>query len=267
MVRPLADAFEILVQVEQLGPRLEAAATALAQLADTAEEQAWIAAARRRLEGLSVKPDLLARALRLPELVAMKAERGKLLQIAVADEVERLQAAVTFAGGAQSPLLDTLFLDFKVPALRKCSRAELEKFCIEIERRLMSGYAQRLLANDRYKSVQPTVLTLRQAIGVWADVFVAPAMHDAEADVLRIELLEATKVIENPVRQARLLAQAALLPYQELFDAAGVLTPAGKKKAVSDSHPILEKDPPDPLLPTTAERAEIASLHAARASA
>jgi hypothetical protein len=69
------------------------------------------------------------------------------------------------------------------------------------------------------------------------------------------------------VRQARLLAQAALLPYQELFDAAGVLTPAGKKKAVSDSHPILEKAPPDPLLPTEAERAEIASLHAARASA
>lgn len=261
MSRPLAEAFELLVQVEQLAPRLEAAAIALAQLTEMKEEQAWLAAARKRLEGLEVEGDLLARALRLPELVAFKAERGKLLQITLAEQVERLQAAITLAGGARSPLLDTLFLDLKVPALRKCSRTELEKFCTEIERRLLSSYAQRLLTGERYAPVVPTVTSLRTAIGSWAAVFVEPAMRDADADVLRVELLAASKAIELPVRQARLLAQAALLPSTDLFDAAGVLTPLGKRKAVSDSHPILDKDPPDPLLPTPAERAEIAELH------
>ena len=263
MARVLADAFELLVAVEQLGPRLDAAAAALAQLEGTENEQAWLAAAQRRLAGLAVEKDLLSRALRLPELVAMKAERGKLLQLAVAEEVERLQAAITLAGGARSPLLDTLFLDLKVPALRKCSRADLEKFCIEIERRLTSSYAQRLLGGEKYAVVMPTVTSLRVAIGTWASVFVEPALSDADADKLRIELIEATNVIELPVRQARLLAQAALLPATELLDAAGVLTPMGKKRAVSDTHPMLEQDPPDPLLPTAEERAEIAALHAA----
>jgi hypothetical protein len=41
-----------------------------------------------------------------------------------------------------------------------------------------------------------------------------------------------------------------------------VLTPLGKTKRLSDSHAMLERDPPVPLLPTPEERAEIAELHA-----
>jgi hypothetical protein len=54
-----------------------------------------------------------------------------------------------------------------------------------------------------------------------------------------------------------MLAQAALLPAKELLDAAGVVT----KRRKDDTHPLLETDPPDPLLPTSAERAEIADIH------
>ena len=42
-----------------------------------------------------------------------------------ADEVERLQAAIVLAGGERSPLLEVVFLNVKIPALRKCGRAEL----------------------------------------------------------------------------------------------------------------------------------------------
>ncbi|HEY0252926.1 MAG TPA: hypothetical protein VGC41_15430, partial [Kofleriaceae bacterium] len=137
-----------------------------------------------------------------------------------------------------------------------------EKFCIEIERRLTSSYAKRLLATDRYKtSVVPTVTALRAAIGTWASVFVEPPLEGAPADALRETITTTSAAIELPIRQARLLAQAALLPAAELLDAAGLLTPLGKTKR-NDSHPILEKDPPDPLLPTEDERAEIAALHA-----
>lgn len=261
MARTLVDAFELLIQTEQLVPRLDAAITAFAQLAGFEEEKAWLATARARL-AVDFDPKLLVRGLRLADLDIYHNERGKLLQIAIADEVERLEAAITFVSGGRSPLLDTLFLDLKVPALRKCSRAELEKFCIEIERRLASSYAKRLLATDRYKtSVAPTVRALRVAIATWASVFVEPPLEGEVADRLREAIQTAASAIELPVRQARLLAQAALLPATELLDAAGLLTPLGKTKR-NDSHPILEKDPPDPSLPTDEERAEIAALHA-----
>lgn len=267
MSRTIADAFELLVQAEHLGPRLEAAATALGQLAGFDDEQAWLAAARARLGTIELDAKahahLLARALRLPELAAMKAERGKLLQIAVADEVERLEAAITLVSSGRSPLLDTLFLDLKLPVLRKCTRNELEKFCVELERRINSSYAKRLLATERYvSSVVPTVTALRTAIGTWASVFVEPPLEGGPAEAVREAVLTACHALELPLRQARLLAQAALLPTAELFDAAGLLTPLGKKRALSDSHPILDKDPPDPLLPTPDERAEITELHA-----
>ncbi|MDX2093356.1 MAG: hypothetical protein SFX73_36265 [Kofleriaceae bacterium] len=267
MSRTLAEAFELLVSAEQLAPRLDAAATALSQLAGLDDEQQWLAAARARLASAQIDTktlgQLLSRALRLPDLAAQKNDRGKLLQAAVADEVERLQAAITLAGGARSPLLDTLFMDLKVPAIRKITRTELEKFCIELERRLMSSYAQRLLASERYASVVPAVTSLRTAIGIWASVFVDPPLEGPAADALRDELFAASNAVDLPVRQARLLAQAALLPATELFDAAGVLTAVGKsKRAVAEGHPILEKDPPDPLLPTDEERAEIEALHA-----
>ncbi len=262
MASTLVEAFEILVQAEQLGPRLDAAATALAQLPDLADEKAWLDAARARLASARVDgiAALLDRALRHRDLASLKGDRGKLLQAAVADEVERVQAAISLAGGARSPLLDTLFLDLKIPALRKCTKGELEKFGHELERRLASSYAQRLLSSERYASVVPVVHTMRIALGTWASVFIDPPLEGDDADALRDELLAAAGAVELPVRQARLLAQAALLPAHDLLDAAGVVT-AKPKKGDPDTHPILEKDPPDPLLPTAEERAEIAELH------
>jgi hypothetical protein len=264
MPSTLVESFELLVEAEQLAPRLEAAATALTQLPELEAERGWLAAARERLATTRVPShgDLLDRALRLPELESMKGERGKLLQAAIADEFERLQAALTLAGGPRSPLLEMLLQNLKVPALRKCGVPEAERFCAELERRLASAYARRVLATERYVPVGDSVRAVATAIAKWRSVFIEPPLADDAATPVREELATAGRHVELALRQARLLAQAALLPAAELLDAAGVLTPAARrrgKNASDDSHPLLEQDPPDPLLPTPEERAELAA--------
>jgi len=266
MPSTLVESFELLVLAEQLPPRLETAAVALAQLPALDDEQAWLAAARARLATARTESHarLLDRALRLPELEALKGERGKLLQGAIADEVERLQAGIAYAGGARSPLLDVLFHNLKVPALRKCARGELERFCAELERRLASSYARRMFTGEPYVAVAPTVQALEAAIATWRSVFVDPPLAEPAVAALRDELAAAGRTVELALRQARLLAQAALLPAADLLDAAGLLTAKAKRRGKDDddSHPLLEQDPPDPLLPTPDERAEIAAVHA-----
>jgi hypothetical protein len=264
MLSPVVS-FELLVDAAQLAPRLEAAATAMAQLPQLEDERGWLAAARGRLAAVqsSSHAGLLDRALRLPELESLKAEHGKRLQAAIADEVERLQGAITQVGTARSPLLEVLFLNLKIPALRKCGRSELDKFCAELERRLASTYARRVLATERYRPVDGCVQAFAAALATWRGVFVEPPLADDAADSVRAELVAAGAAVELPVRQARLLAQAALLPAAELLDAEGALTAKARRGKQNDTHPLLEQDPRDPLLPLPEERAELAALHGA----
>jgi hypothetical protein len=263
MESTLVESFELLVEAEQLAPRLDAAAAAQAQLPALEEEKQWLAAARARLgvARAASRGELLNRALRLPELEGLKGDRAKLIQSGIADEFERLQAGVGFAGGPRSPLLEMLFHNLKVPALRKCGRAEVERFCVEIERRLASSYARRMFANERYAAVMPTVQALETAIATWRRVFSEHPLGEAAAAALRDELAAAGKAAEIALRQARLLAQAALLPAADLLDAAGVVTAKGKRRGKEDElHPMLQHDPPDPSSPTAEERAELAAL-------
>jgi hypothetical protein len=94
-------------------------------------------------------------------------------------------------------------------------------------------------------------------------VFIEQPLDPRAAAALGDELAAASRAVELAVRQARLLAQAALLPASELLDAAGVVKAKRRgKDADEDTHALLEHDPPDPLLPTPDERAEIAAVHA-----
>lgn len=262
MLSPLLS-FELLIELEQLAPRLDAASTAMAQLPHLVDERAWLAAARDRLAAVRLPSysGLLDRALRLPELETLKGEHGKRLQGAIADSVERLQGGITHVGTARSPLLEVLFLNLKVPMLRKCGRSELDKFCTELERRLASTYAQRVLATERYLPVGGAVQAFATALATWRSVFVEAPLTDEAAAPIREELLVAGRTVELAVRQARLLAQAALLPAAEMLDADGVLTAKAKRGA--QTHPLLEQDPRDPMQPLPEERAELSALHAA----
>lgn len=260
------EAFEVLVQAEQLGPRLEAAAVALSQLRGFAGEKQWLSAARERLAsvcGPETRADdgLLLRALRLPELEGARKERASFLQGSLVDALERLYSGIGYVGGSGAPLLDVLFRDTKFSQLRKCNRDALETFCTELEKRLATTYAKRMFATDTYEPVVPALKELRAQVATWRSIFVAPSLTDSEADALRTELQAAAQKLDVPVRQARLLAQAALLPTTELLDATG-LTAEGKRRVARerDTHALLERDPPDPGAPSEEEREEIASL-------
>ena len=265
MPNSLVESFELLVEADQLAPRLQAAATALAQLPDLDDEKAWLAAANARLSGADVTShgELLDRALRLRELEDVKGERGKLLQEAIANEVDRLQASITLAGGARSPLMDVIFGNFKVPALRKCNAADLQKFDAELEKRLTSTYTKRVLGGAPWKDVVATVQSYRAAVAKWRAVFVEPPLadDDPETALIKDALTSAANHVQLRVRQARLLAQAALLPAIELLDGAGLLTAKAQRRGKDeDTHALLTTDPPDPLLPTPDERAELSAL-------
>lgn len=274
MLTPLLDAFELVAFAEQLLPRLDAAATELAKLADLAEEKAWLEAARQRMaparEGTG---DLLVRVLRLPELESVKGEHTKVLQGAAVDALEHLHAGITFAGSARAPLLEALYYKLKIPVLRRCDRDEFEKFCTDFEKRLTSSYAKRMLAGETYKPVAPALKQLHKAFATWRSVFVALPAEDAEAHALRDELVAAALRIEIPCRQARLLAQAALAPLKDLSETAASLQRAKRRgrsaaaEAEEDTHALLEQDPPDPALPTTDEQAELAAAHHAEVRA
>lgn len=253
----LIEAFELLAQAEQLAPRLEAAKAALAKKAGLATEKTWLDEAARRLAAASDGIDaILTGALRLEELESVRGDRGRMLQVAAVDALDRFHAGITFAGGARSPLLDALYLKLKVPPLRKCSRDEFDRFWVELEKRIASGYVRRMLADETYVVVAPALAELRAAVATWRSVFTAEPLSEDEAAPIRAALEAAAARLDVPVRQARLLAQAALLATKEILDETG-LAQKSKRRAEEDTHPILEEDPPRPDAPTEEERAEM----------
>lgn len=264
MTSSLLDAFELVGHSEQLQLRLEAACTELGKRHGLADEKAWLALARDRVtkarEGIG---DLLIRCLRLSEIEPLRGDYARLLQGAAVDAIDRLHAGITFAGGNRAPLLEALYYKLKLPAVRKCDRADFEKFCTDFETRLESTYARRILGDPDYAVVAPALQGLHRAFATWRSVFTAEPLTDAEAEPLRAELEAVAHRLELPCRQGRLLAQAALIPLKELHDSSGLTQKPkrrGPRDADEDTHPVLEQDPPDPALPTAEELAELAEL-------
>ncbi len=265
MSTPLLEAFETIAQSQTLARRLEAAAAELAKRPGLAEEKAWIATARVRVErareGIG---DILDRALRLEELESMRGELTRRLQGECVDALERLQGGISFAVSPRSPLIEILFGEMKMPLLRRLDREDFERAFADYEKRLGSSYAKRMLADENYAPVVPAVQKVREAFETWRTSFDPPPLEANEAQALCEELVTTAHRIDLPTRQARLLAQAALLSMKELLDAYG-LTPKPRRRGVPDpdTHEVLEHDPPDPSEPTEEERAELEAAGAA----
>lgn len=270
MISSLLDAFDLVSHSEQLLARLDAAFAELSRKQGLKEEKAWLELARQRLmtarEGIG---DLQIRVLRLPELEPVKEDQARILQGAAVDAVERLHAGISFAAGSRAPLLEALYGKLKIPVLRRCDREDFEKFCLDFEKRLNTGYAKRMFADPSFEVVLPALQQLAQAFNTWRGVFAATPLTEQELQALRDELDAVGRRLELPCRQSRLLAQAALVPLKELFENSGITSKPKKRgprvsvtDADEDEHPLLEEDPVDPAEPSADELAELSSAEA-----
>ncbi len=264
------EAFDLVAHSEQLEVRLEAASSELSKRPGLADEKAWLEVACRRVVSARLGlGDLLTRALRLPELEPLRADHARILQGAAVDALERLHAGITFAGGNRAPLLEALYWKLKIPALRRCERAEFEAFWRDFEKRLASSYARRMLAEPAYLVVAPAMDQLQRAVTTWLGIFTSAPLGELEAQTLREELDAAAKRLEVPCRQARLLAQAALVPLTDLLESSALAQKPKRRgprtastEVDEDNHPLLDQPLPDPAEPSPAEHAELAAAQA-----
>ena len=228
----LIDAFDTLVHAETMLAKLRDAQKLIARKQLTEEKQ-WLQTAVERLAAaVAAYEGLASRCAQLPELEPVRGELAKSVQNAAIDAVERLQAGITFHAGPRSPVLEELFGAYKLPALRRAARDEFEKFTGSFGKRLKAQYIKRLLASDEYAPVQGAVAAVTQSFDAWRAAFSPEALPEADADKLRAQLTVAADSLQQPVLQARLLAEAALLPVDGAFLDSG-LAAKPRKRAVA----------------------------------
>ncbi len=231
-------AFDTVVFAEGFLGRLKNAQKLIARKQLTEEKQ-WLQTAVDRLAAV-VEPvsGLATRAAQLPELESVRGDLAKSLQHAAVDAVERLQAGITFHAGPRAPVLEELFKPYKLAPLRKASREDFEKFAASFTKRLKTQYVKRIFAGDDYAAVVPAVAQLTASFDAWRTAFSPEALPEAEADKLRAQLTVAADSLAQPLHQAQLLAEAALLPVDGAFAEAGLAAKPKKRAAPKAAAPV-----------------------------
>lgn len=216
------ESFDEIAQAEVTLERFGIAIHRLEDRADRVEERGWLEAGRRRIaDAFAQMGDLRTRVLVLPELASFRGEITRNLQSEAVDAVDGLLAAIT-ALNERSPLIEVLFRNVKPSvSMRKAKNADFEAYCVEMEKRLASSYAARMLADESYAPIAPNLAKLHAAFAAWRESL-KPAPLDPELDrSLRNELEEASRVTFI-VKQSLLLAEAALLAEPAVREESGL---------------------------------------------
>lgn len=268
----LLDAWDTIAASEGLLERLEAASLTLSRKPGLKEEKAWLETAVERVRHARKDlGDLKTRAMALPELEPLREEHARTLQNAAVDAVERLQAGITFHVGTRAPLLEMLYGKLKLPVLRRCDRQDFEGFCKDFEKRLNSSYAKRMFADPAFNFVTPALEQVIAAFVAWRTGFSPTVPTEEEARGVRDELDAASRLLELPMRQARLLAEAALTPVRNGYEESGIgQRPRRRstKSAVTESEggddvtAAPAEEAPSPDEPSPEELAELAAAEA-----
>lgn len=269
MTMTLGEAFDVVAWSQTLLERLELAQAELSKKQGLKDEKGWLMLAIDRLSNArSELADLNQRAMRLPELESAREEHARTLQGIAVDAIERLQAGITFVAGTRAPLLEALFGKVKLPQARRVDREDFERFCADFEKKLSSSYCKRMLAESSFTPVVPVVEQVRTAIAGWRAGFSPEPLGPHEQVALREEIVAHARRLELPMRQARLLAEAALAPVKNAFDESGIGQRPKRRKvensaaelepgeAVAEGEDLLESTPePEPLDAASAEAA------------
>ncbi|MDP3233498.1 MAG: hypothetical protein Q8N26_12030 [Myxococcales bacterium] len=243
MTMTLAEAFDVVAWSQTLLERLETAQGELDKKQGLKDEKGWLMLAIDRLAASRGElGDLNQRAMRLPELESAREEHARTLQNTAVDAIERLQAGVTFVAGTRAPLLEALFGKVKLPQARRADREDFERFVADFEKKLSSSYCKRIMAESSFAPVLPVVDQVRGAVTAWRAGFSPEPLTPSEESLLRDEIVAHARRLELPMRQARLLAEAALAPLKNAFDDSGIGQKPKRRK--TETEPEVEAGTP-----------------------
>lgn len=241
MTMSLAEAFDVVAWSQTLLERLETAQAELSKKQGLKDEKGWLMLAIDRLTAARGElGDLNQRAMRLPELEGAREEHARGLQNTAVDAIERLQAGITFVAGTRAPLLEALFGKVKLPQARRVDREDFERFAADFEKKLGSSYCKRMLAESSFAPIVPVVEQVRTTIAAWRGGFSPEPLLPSEEIALREEIVGHARRLELPMRQARLLAEAALAPMKNAFDDSGIGQKPKRRKFDASAEPEVE---------------------------
>lgn len=232
------EAFEVLRFAQQYLPKLEEAQAVLEKRNAGEFERGWIAQAIALVSSeLRNAPAVIERARPLPELAELVARLADEDQGRWVDALEKLVAGITFTAGSRSPLIEALFPHQKWPALRRAVREDVTRFQAELERRSKTGYVTRMLAAEELTVVRPVFDQVAQAFARWQACFSPAPLTPEEAEQLRNDLGTTAERVDRVTRQARLLAEAALLIADGAYEQLGLQAKPKKRPAKVESAP------------------------------
>lgn len=243
MTMTLAEAFDVVAWSQTLLERLETAQGELDKKQGLKDEKGWLMLAIDRLAASRGElGDLNQRAMRLPELESAREEHARTLQNTAVDAIERLQAGVTFVAGTRAPLLEALFGKVKLPQARRVDREDFERFVADFEKKLSSSYCKRIMAESSFTPVVPVIDQVRGAVAAWRAGFSPEPLTPSEESLLRDEIVAHARRLELPMRQARLLAEAALAPLKNAFDDSGIGQKPKRRKSEAEPEAAVEEE-------------------------
>lgn len=217
------EAYDLIRFAESFEARLATASDVIAEREGLELEKEWMATALRLVrEALKPAPALIERAKDLPELEEAREEFSFQQQNLWVDSLEKLHAGITFAASSRAPVIEALFPHLKFPQLRRAPQEAVNEFATAYERRLKSSYVTRIFTQDDFGIVRPVLEQVAKAYASWQASLNPASLSEAQALPLRMELVAIGERLDIAVRQARLLAEAALVPVPGAFDSTGL---------------------------------------------
>lgn len=257
------ESFDLLRFSETFHARLVAAQEDLQAKRGYEREKQWLGSAVTLVAAERTPvADLLDRARSLPELTDVAFELASSFQEVWVDALEKLLAGITFHAGSRSPVIEALFPHQKFPALRRANKEAATAFATEFERRLKSGYVTRMLASEEFAFAKPVLEQIATAYAKWHACFAPPPLPEEDAAKLREELPAVARKLDRAIAQARLVAEAALLPFDGAYDGTGLNAKPRKRSAKVDApeappaEPVAAEKPEAPAKEAKGKKAE-----------
>ncbi|HEY3452726.1 MAG TPA: hypothetical protein VGK67_40650 [Myxococcales bacterium] len=259
------EAYDLVRFADQLQDKLVHAGEELAQKRALKSEKEWLTAACALLKAArEPTTGLLEKVRGLPELSEVRDEYAAEFQGQYVDALEKLVAGFTFHTSAKDPIIEALYPHQKFPALRKAEREAVDEYQKDLEKRAKGTYVARQLGQPNYAFAPAVLQAIAAAHAKWQTAFAGLGMPEDEAAELRKELVADAKKLDLAVKQAKLLAEAALAPVNGMFEEMG-LASKPKKRTPKAAKPAKEeaKEGEAPAAPASDEVAQAAAAAAA----